>query len=188
MPAFHSQLATHNSQLATENKMIWLYYILLLLVALAGLVLVALTLPGLWVMTAGAAIYAAVTHMRHLGFKSLIALIAMSLIAELLDIFLGGAVAKRAGGGKRAVVGAIIGGIAGGIFLSVIPIPVISQIVGICLGTFLGAAIAELSAGKNPGQALRVGVGAAQGRFAGIVIKIVTGLAMFLLILVAAFP
>jgi uncharacterized protein len=168
--------------------MVWLYYILLLMVALVGIILVALTLPGLWVMTAAAAVYAAVTRMSHIGMKTLIALIVLSLGAELLEIFLGGAAAKRAGGGKQAMAGAIIGGIVGGIFLSVIPIPIISQIVGICLGSFAGAAIAELLGGKGAGHAVRVGVGAAQGRFVGIVAKLGTGVVMFLLILVAGFP
>jgi len=39
-------------------KMIWLYYILLILIAASGLALVLFTLPGLWVMAGAAAIYA----------------------------------------------------------------------------------------------------------------------------------
>ena len=80
-------------------KMIWLYYILLLLIAIGGLVLAAFTLPGLWVMTGASAIYALITHERHLGAKSLITLFLLSFIAEVLELTLGGAAAKRAGGG-----------------------------------------------------------------------------------------
>ena len=168
--------------------MIWLYYILLLLISLGGLVLVAFTLPGLWVMTGASAIYALITHEKHLGAKSLITLFLVSLAAEVLELTLGGAAAKRAGGGRRAMIGGLIGGILGGIFLTFIPIPIVSTIVGICLGSFLGAAAFELLGGEEAGHSLRVGWGAAKGRFQGIISKLVLGICMFLLILIAAFP
>jgi uncharacterized protein YqgC (DUF456 family) len=168
--------------------MVWLYYILLLLIAAGGLVLVTFTLPGLWVMTGASAIYALITHERHLGPKTLITLFLVSLIAEILELTLGGAAAKRAGGGRKAMVGGLVGGILGGIFLTFIPIPIISTIVGICLGSFLGAAIAELLGGQAAVHSLRVGLGAAKGRFQGILAKLALGICMFLLILIAAFP
>ena len=66
--------------------MIWLYYILLLLLTVAGLFLVLLTLPGLWLITAAAGVYALLTHGIHLGFKSLLTLLILSLIGEVLEI------------------------------------------------------------------------------------------------------
>ncbi len=69
--------------------MIWLYYILLLLIAVAGLVLVLCTLPGLWLMTAAAGIYALLTHGLHLGFKTLLALLIFSLVGEVFELLAG---------------------------------------------------------------------------------------------------
>jgi hypothetical protein len=168
--------------------MIWLYYILLLAVSLCGLFLVLVIMPGLWLMTAAAAIFGALTHWRFIGVHTIIVLLAASVIAEVLEIGLGGAAAKRAGGGKRAMVGGLVGGVLGGIFLSFIPIPIISTIVGICLGSFLGAMLVELGGGEAASHSLRVGVGAAKGRFVGLVAKLGFGAVMFLVIAFKGFP
>jgi len=165
----------------------WLYYILLLLLCAASLALVVVTLPGLWLMTAGAAVYAVLTHEKHIGFKSLVSLFLMALVAEILEFSASGAAAKKAGGGKRAAVGALVGGVVGGIVGSFI-FPIILSIVGICIGSFAGAAIGELSGGKDSAQAIRVGWGAAKGRLVGVGLKLAFGVAMFGVVLVAGLP
>src|SRR5205809_603405 len=76
----------------------------------------------------------------------------------------------------------------GGIFLSFIPIPVISTIVGVCLGAFIGATVAEMTAHGDVHQSMRVGAGAAQGRLYGIAGKLGFGVLIALIALVAAFP
>lgn len=167
--------------------MIWLYYLLLLLVAIAGLALVAITLPGLWVMTGAAAIFAWITHGHEIGEKTLIALILLSLVAEVLEFTAGGAAARKAGGGRRAAIGALLGGIAGGIIGSFI-FPVLLTIVGICIGCFVGAAVGELSAGGQAVHSLQVGLGAAKGRFVGVLLKLAFGIVMLIWIVIAAFP
>jgi uncharacterized protein YqgC (DUF456 family) len=166
----------------------WLYYILLLAILAGGLFLVILTLPGLWLMTAAAAIFGAITHWKFVGGYTIWILLGTSFIAEVLELTLGGAAAKKAGGGRRAMVGGLFGGILGGMFLSVIPIPIISTIVGICLGCFLGAFIMEYTAGEPASHSLRVGVGAAKGRLFGMIIKLVFGAAMFVFIAFRALP
>ena len=165
----------------------WLYYILLLLISVGCLTLVVLTLPGLWVMTAAAAVYALLTHEQHIGHKSLIALFLFSLVAEVLELTAGGAAAKKAGGSRRAAIGAFLGGIAGGIVGSFV-LPLILTIVGICIGSFVGAIIGELTVGREAAQLLRIGWGAAKGRLLGVVLKLAFGAAMFMLILIAGFP
>jgi hypothetical protein len=167
--------------------LIWLYYILLLLLTAAGLALVLLTLPGLWLMTAAAAIYALLTHGFHLGFKSLLTLLILSLIGEVLEISAGSSAAKQAGGSRKAMIGGIVGGIIGGIVGSFF-LPIVLSIVGICIGSFIGAAILEMFGNKNAVHSIQVGWSAAKGRLQGMILKLVIGLAMSLLILIAAFP
>ncbi|MGA2442658.1 MAG: DUF456 family protein [Tepidisphaeraceae bacterium] len=167
--------------------MIWLYYILLILIAMCALALVVVTLPGLWVMTATAAIYALLTHERHIGFKSLAALFVLSLSAEILEMTAGGAAARKAGGERRAAVGALLGGIAGGIIGSLV-FPLVLTIVGVCLGSFVGAAGFEFLGGGATAHSLGVGWAAAKGRFLGVMMKLVVGIVMFLLVVIAAFP
>jgi len=167
--------------------MIWLYYVLLILIAVCALALVVVTLPGLWVMTAAAAIYALVTHERHLGFKSLAALFVLSLGAEILEMTAGGAAARKAGGERRAAIGALLGGIVGGIVGSFV-FPLVLTIVGVCLGSFVGAAGFEFLGGGEASHSLDVGWAAAKGRFVGVMMKLAVGIVMLLVTIIAAFP
>jgi uncharacterized protein YqgC (DUF456 family) len=167
--------------------LIWLYYILLLLAAGVGLVLVLCTLPGLWLMTASAAIYALVTHGLRLGFKTLLALLIFSLLAEALEMLAGTAAAKQAGGGRHGLIGGIVGGILGGIIGSFF-LPIVLSIVGVCVGSFVGAAGFEMFGSQRAVHSVRVGWGAAKGRFQGMILKLAIGIVMSLLILIAAFP
>ena len=167
--------------------MIWLYYILLLLTAVIGLILVLCTLPGLWLMTAAAGIYALLTHGMHLGFKSLLALLVFSVAGEAIEMLAGSAAAKQAGGGRRGMIGGIIGGILGGIIGSFF-LPIVLSIVGVCIGSFVGAAGFEMFGSQNAVHSVRVGWGAAKGRFQGMIVKLAIGIVMSLLILIAAFP
>jgi uncharacterized protein YqgC (DUF456 family) len=167
--------------------LIWIYYILLILISLGGLALVLVTLPGLWVMTAASAVYALATHEHHLGPRTLLVLFLLSLGAEIVELTAGGAAARKAGGGRRASIGALIGGIVGGIVGSFV-LPLVLTIVGICLGAFVGAAGFELLGGGEAIHSVRVGWGAAKGRFLGVILKLGIGIVMLLLILIAAFP
>ena len=138
-------------------------------------------------MTGSAAIYALLTHERHLGFKTLAALFLMSLGAEILEITAGGAAARKAGGERRAAIGALLGGIAGGILGSLV-FPLVLTIVGVCLGSFIGAAGFEFLGGGETAHSLGVGWAAAKGRFVGVMMKLAVGIVMFLVVVIAAFP
>lgn len=169
--------------------MAWLYFLLLLLTDVCGVILASFTLPGLWLMLAGAAVYAWLTHGYYLGIKTLIALLILATAAEIVEIFLGGAGAKKAGASFWGIIGGLIGAIVGGICLTgLIPIPILGTIIGICLGSFLGAFTVELVLGQPLVQSVQVGLGAAKGRFTGIVGKVIFGCAMFAITFFAAFP
>jgi uncharacterized protein YqgC (DUF456 family) len=165
----------------------WIYYILLLLIGLSGLFLTILGLPGLWLIVAAAIAYGWITGWDvYLGWPATIALLALAVLAELVEFFAGAAGSKAAGGRKRGMFGAIVGALIGGIALSWV-FPPIGTILGACLGAFIGAASLEFY-DRDARHALRVGIGAAKGRFYGIVSKLVFGVAMFLIILIAALP
>jgi uncharacterized protein YqgC (DUF456 family) len=167
----------------------WLWYLLLLLTMAFGLFLNILGLPGLWLNVAAVAAYAWITGFDgYVGWASLGTLIGLAVVAEIIEFVAGGAGAKSAGGTRRAMLGGIIGAMIGGVFLSLLPIPIVSTIVGACLGAFLGASAVELAIYRNPARAMRVGTGAAKGRFWGIVYKSAVGCLMFVLAAAAAFP
>ncbi len=169
--------------------MLWTYYLLLLATDAAGLLLAAFTLPGLWLMLAGAAFYAYLTHGDFLGYKTLITLLFLASAAEIAEFFLGGAGAKKAGATKWGIVGSLLGAIVGGFTLTgLIPIPILGTVIGICLGSFLGAFGVELVLGQPITRSVRIGYGAAKGRFLGILGKVAIGVLMFLITLWTAMP
>ena len=167
----------------------WVYYVALIALLVTGLFVNLLGLPGLWLMLASAAAYAWVTGFGvHVGWQSLTVLLVLAIIAEVVEFLAGSAGAKKAGGSKRGMIGAIVGGLLGGFFLTFIPIPIVSTVVGVCLGAFLGAWAVELLVGKEMDQAVQIGVGAAKGRFVGTVLKTLFGLAMLVVAMITAFP
>lgn len=168
--------------------MIWIYYLLLLAACLLGLILSIFTLPGLWLMLGASAFYAWGTGQRYIGRHTLLALLLMALASEIVEIAMASRATRKAGGSRRAAVGGIVGAVLGGVFLTFVPIPVVSTIVGVCLGSFLGAALFELIGGADASHSLRVGVGAATGKFMGLLSKISFGIAMLIVILLTGLP
>jgi uncharacterized protein YqgC (DUF456 family) len=172
----------------TIKTMAWLYYILLFVVMITGLLLNIVGLPGLWLIVLAYAGYAALTGWDvYVGWPSLLLVIVLATAAEIVEFVAGAAGSKAAGGRTRGMIGAVVGGFLGAIFLSIIPIPVVAQIFGACLGAFLGAMIMEMT-DKDIAHSLRVGAGAAKGRFLGIVSKLCFGIAMMLVAAIAGIP
>jgi uncharacterized protein YqgC (DUF456 family) len=166
----------------------WIYYLLLAAALVAGLWINLIGLPGLWLMLLCHAAYAWVTGWeRYVGWTSIIALAALALVAELAEFVAGAAGSKSVGGSRRSMVGAVVGGILGGIFLTFVPIPVVGTIVGTCLGAFIGAFALE-SWGTDVPRSACVGLGAAGGRLAGILLKTAFGVVMLIVSLIAAIP
>jgi hypothetical protein len=165
------------------------YYSLLLLILLAGLVLTVVTLPGTWLMLLGFTAYAVVTRSAgYVGWKSVMTLFLLATLAELFDIFGSGAGAKKAGASRRAMFGAVVGGLLGAIFLSFLLFFPVGTIAGACIGCFVGAGIVELFVRRDIGQSVRVGFHAAKGRLLGIILKILVALLMMSIAAWTALP
>lgn len=167
----------------------WLYYILLVLVLLTGLLGNIVGLPGLWLMVAGHAVYAWWTDWQYAAWQSLLILFILATAAEIAEFIAGAAGSKTAGGTLRSMLGAILGGIAGGIIGQIaLPIPIAGAVLGACIGSFAGAAMLESTFVKRDVEtttqhwqrASRVGWGAFKGRLLGIILK--TGFGVVMLI------
>jgi len=171
------------------NHMEYFYYIVLIILMLVGLFLNILGLPGLWVIVISYIGYALLTGWGvFVGWPSIVLVVLLALGAELVEFLAGAAGSHAAGGRKRGMAGAIVGGIIGGIVgTAVIPIPIVGTIIGACAGAFGGAFALEYM-DKDHQHALRVGIGAAKGRFWGIVWKSAFGLLMFLVAALAGLP
>ncbi len=167
--------------------MVWLYYVILLLVMVAGVLLTLMTLPGLWLMLAATAGYAWLTHFQHIGLRMLGVFLAITLVAEILETLAAGHAARKSGGSRRASFGALVGGVAGAALLAV-PLPIIGILIGACLGAFAGAMVMEVTKRGDATQSLNVGIAAAKGKLAGTLLKLAFAGVMLLLTAWRAMP
>ena len=144
--------------------------IILILSMPAGLIAVVLGLPGTWLILATSFVYGWLTGFAIITSKLLLGLLALAVVAELLDLALGLWGARRYGGTKKAMVGTMIGGILGAVALS----PMLfgfGTIVGAFLGAFVGAFSMTYLEQRKMDEAMRVGWGALLGRVFAMVFK-----------------
>lgn len=147
---------------------------------LLGVLLVALTLPGIWFMILVAIGFQAYFAMREpptlmYAWWTLGACVLLGIIAEAVEAFASAVGAKKAGGTRRGAIGSVIGGILGAILGTVLLafLPVLGTILGAVLGAGGGALIAERHNGaKTWRQASTIGAGAAAGRLAATIAKV----------------
>lgn len=151
-----------------------------------ALLLVPLGLPGLWVMV-GIALLADVLGVGiSIGWVVLAGVTLLALVAELIEFALGGRMARRYGGSKRAEWGAILGGLVG--VVMGFPVPIIGSMIGAFIGAFVGALVAELSLRRGTMAAARVATGALVGRALAVVVKTGIGATMAVWLLWIAWP
>ncbi|MGH7522338.1 MAG: DUF456 family protein [Gemmatimonadales bacterium] len=152
---------------------------------LAGLFLIPLGLPGLWVMVGGILIYGWLTSFRSLSVALIAIVLGIAFVGEIIESWLGFRFAKRYGGSSRSGWGALIGGIVGAVIG--VPIPVIGSVIGAFLGSFVGAALFEYTASRQLNVATRAGWGSVVGRAAAAAMKIALGLVISVIAAFAAF-
>lgn len=157
--------------------------VLVLLASMAGLVLIPLGLPGLWVMVAGVIGYGWLTDFRSVGVSTIALVVGLAFAGELIEAWLGFRLARRYGGSARAGWGALVGGIVGA--LIGVPVPVIGSVIGAFVGAFAGAALFEYTRSRSADVALGAGWGAVLGRAAAAATKIALGVVIGVVGLVA---
>jgi uncharacterized protein YqgC (DUF456 family) len=147
---------------------------LLVGLGLAGLAMIPLGLPGLWVMVGGILAYGWMTGFRSVGVVTIATVLGIAFLGEIIDNWLGFRYAKRYGGSTRSGWGALVGGLVGAVIG--VPIAVIGSVIGAFLGSFIGAALFEYSYSRHTGVAARAGWGAVMGRVAAAAVKIALGI------------
>ena len=167
--------------------MLHFWIILLIVLNAFWLLLVPFALPGNWLIVITTALFA--WRQWGQGIFSIYTLVAITVLAflgEMIEFFAGAGGAKKAGAGWvgaiAAIFGAIVGAIAGTFIL-----PLFGTIVGACLGAGIAAAAAELAAGKTSDASICSGFGASLGYLIGSTAKFAIGVAIWLIVAVAAF-
>src|SRR5262249_15562742 len=136
---------------------------------IAGLVGAILPfLPGGPLIFAGALLHAVATDFTPIRAGRLAILAAVGVLAWALEHVAGVVGARRAGGSRAAIVGAMLGMVIG---VMVAP-------VGLLLGPIIGAVAGELLVGGAPDQSVRSGIGAALGVLTGVVAHFALALVM----------
>jgi len=144
--------------------------------AVTGLVLVALGLPGLWVIVVGVVGAGFLVGLARLGVRTIAAAVGLALFGDVLEWWLGFRFARRYGGSRRAGWGALLGGAVGAAVG--VPLPIVGSIAGALAGSFAGAALFELAGAGNADAAFRIAWGALLGRVAGTAAKVGIGVAI----------
>lgn len=150
--------------------------VILAVILFASLVLIALGLPGLWVMIASAFGYNILVGGSPIGWFTLGGIIVLGVIAEIIEFGMAGKYARKYGGSRRASWGAIIGGIVGA--LMGFPLPIVGPLIGAFAGSFVGALAGEMSIGRSRSDSTRVATGALIGRAVATAMKIGVGCAI----------
>jgi uncharacterized protein len=151
-------------------------FILLAATCVVGLLLIPFGLPGLWVMLLGILAYAWLTDFRTFTAWLLALAIALAMLGELVEAWVGFHLARRYGGSSRAGWGALVGGPVGAVVG--VPVPLIGSVIGGFVGAFAGAALFEYTHAQASGTAARAGWGAVLGRAAGAGVKTALGVVM----------
>jgi hypothetical protein len=145
----------------------------LILVGLAGTVLPAL--PGTLFVLAGIMLGAWIDDFTHVGWGVLSLVIAMAVLAWVLDYVAGLMGARKAGASRQALIGAALGTVVG-LFMG---------LVGVLFMPLVGAAVGEYLARRDQQRALKVGVATWLGIMAGLVSKVVIAFMMIGVFVVA---
>lgn len=170
--------------------------VLLIVALLAGWVLTLLGMPGNWLMVLAAAAYSGLgpeAGSPAMETSTVFVLLGLAVVGEVLEFALGAVTAARAGGSRRAAVGALAGGVAGavaGLFVG-FPIPIIGPPIAAVLfaavGALVGAYLAQRSMHQWQEQrkAWEIGKAAFWGRISGTLAKLVIGTLMVILAIAA---
>jgi uncharacterized protein len=139
---------------------------LVMLAGVAGTVIPALPgLPLIWLAALGYGWYEGFTKItyEYLGWSLVVVVLAAA--AEHYARAWG---AKRFGATSRGAWGAVIGSIAGLFFLPI----------GLIVGPFLGAALAEMAGGRPWSEAARAGWGGVVGVLGGVLVNFIIAVAL----------
>jgi len=171
----------------------WLIALIALTSCIGALVMIVLTLPGIWSMFVVSGL-CMLWQPDVITWRAVVTIAVIGIIAEGVEFFASAVGVKRLGGSKRgavgSIIGAIIGAILGGIFLSVIP--VIGWVVGPIVGGILGAGAGAFFVERGIVQmswkdSMKSGGGAAIGRTISIFVKLGLAIGAGIFFIIAAF-
>lgn len=141
------------------------------LAMLAGVAMIPLGLPGLWVIVA---VTLGLVLAGHLAWGVAATVLVVALAAEAAELLVVSRFGKVYGGSRRAFWGAVLGGMAG-LFVG-LPVPLVGPVLTAFAGTFLGAGVVTLLETRSIQRSARVGWGVVLARTAAVALKVAVAL------------
>ena len=148
---------------------------------LIGIAIIPFGLAGTFIIVADALVYGLATGFDRITLPFVGLLLAIALGVEFIEELLSAYMAKKFGGSKRAMVGAIAGGIMGAVIGTPIT-PVLGTLFGGFFGAFFGAMFLEWFHTSDFPSACKAGLGAFFGAVGGKVTKILVAVIMVIMI------
>lgn len=179
--------------------MSWLFLLVAVIFAIVGLVfvlLVAVGLPGVWMLLAFALVielidglYLPAGGSSTFSWWVLLVALGLAILGEVLEFAASALGAKHGGASRRGMIASIVGAMIGGLVGTfALPIPVVGSILGAVIGAALGAMVGEYTReGVTLRQTLKPAQGAAIGRFLGTLGKLPCAAAAWAVLVIAAF-
>jgi uncharacterized protein YqgC (DUF456 family) len=141
------------------------------LVLFSGVFLTIFGLPGSVIIFLNVLAYTLVSGFEKFGWRILLALFLLTVIAEAVELFLGAnGIPPHFGSSKKGVWAAIVGSMIGSLCL-VGYLLGLGIMIGIFLGGFTGVILFELKQEQRLKPALRITAAAMMARIAGTVFK-----------------
>ncbi|KGP76572.1 hypothetical protein JT05_03900 [Desulfosporosinus sp. Tol-M] len=135
--------------------------LVLFVLGLLGTVLPVL--PGAILIYGGMLLYGVMTHFSTLDTNFFLIQALISVLILAIDFLASAAGTRQFKGSRQAVWGAVIGTFLGLLFFGPL---------GVIIGPFLGAVIAEFINSPDLNQAIRVGIGTLIGFIGGTILKL----------------
>lgn len=187
-----------------EAVLVVLGYVVFVLVLIAGVIAVAVSLPGIILILLDGILFAACTHWQRPSWWVLLIVATLAVIAETTDNVLSMIGTRYGGGSPRSGWMALFGGLAGALLGSLLSpligsIGVLGGIGGFIIGVVLvplGLAVAggyyvvywyELKQGRPREEAMQSAKGALFGRLLGVMSKTLLAVIMSGILLWAVF-
>lgn len=157
-----------------------------ILILFLGIFSILFGFPGTIVILLASIVYALLTGFEKIGFKILIALVGLSLSAELLEFYLGVRGAAKFGASKGGIAASLVGAVAGAVLMTPFLMG-LGTVAGAFLGGFAGTFIVEMIRRGDLKPAMRASYGAVAGRVAGTLAKGCLALIMVVIVLSAIY-
>ncbi len=151
------------------------------IILIAGVMVIPFGIAGTFVIVADALIYGLITGFEKITLPFVGLLLGIAVAVEIIEAVFGAVLAKKYGGTKWAMAGAVIGGFIGAVLGTPVT-PIIGTFLGAFVGAFVGAFLLHGLSTADWNEALNVGLGAFFGAVSGKFTKIIVAIIMVVMI------